>query len=156
MVYSNSPTFLCLFFYKLSQAVICLFPHLWYGVHAVVTLHQFIFGRHAVLSFPHSCKSSTQRANYPQSERPYLESLKLWKTFLLWSWTTCTEKSLPTELTFIWRVLFQNAREYFTIKKINCLMNLNFRYWKQRGYSGILLYIVPSNRKPSFKKWVSG
>lgn len=30
--------------------------HLWYGVHAVVTLHQFIFGGHAVLSFPHSCK----------------------------------------------------------------------------------------------------
>ncbi len=32
------------------------FPYLWYGVHAVVTLHQFIFGGHAVLSFPHSCK----------------------------------------------------------------------------------------------------
>lgn len=30
--------------------------HLWYGVHSVVALHQLIFGGHAMLSFPHSCK----------------------------------------------------------------------------------------------------
>lgn len=53
-------TFIC------EDVMLCFqFSHLWYGIHAVVTLHQFIFGGHAVLSFPHSCKKQQTESKQP-------------------------------------------------------------------------------------------
>lgn len=58
-----------------------LFSHRWYGVHAVVTLHQFIFGGHAVLSFPHSW------------EKQHTESKQLCQSDLIWSHSSCEKSS---------------------------------------------------------------
>lgn len=87
-----------------------LFPHLRYGVHAVVALHQFVFSGHAVLSFPHSCtqqhtesKQASVRVTLPR----VTQAVKNLPQVGLRLHAHGNDYPQRNTLTFIWRLVSQ-------------------------------------------------
>ena len=90
-----------------------LFPHLWYGVHAVVTLHQFIFGGHAVLSFPHSCKKQHTESKQPSVRTTLPRVIQAVKNLTLVVLNSLCRKIVTHGANLHMKVIGPKATEHF-------------------------------------------
>ena len=116
------------------------FPHLWYGVHSVVALHQFIFGGHAVLSFPHSCK------------KQHTESKQAWVTTTLPRLTQAVKNLPQVLLNSLYReIITHSANLHMKVIAQNlCLIfqhELQHSVLRQKGdtaSTAIIIFIIKS------------